>query len=747
VLETLGRVAYRRRRWVLALTVVFVAVAVGWGTGVFGSLSGGGFDDPDSESTRALKQVERALGRDSADVVVLYDSPDRTVEDPAYRRAVEDSLAALPREQVTRVATYWTTQAPGLVSADRHATFAAITLNASTPDELTDAFERIEPALRTPWGQPPPGLTVALGGDAALFQDVSTQVEHDIQRAEIISLPVVLLLLVLIFGGLAAASLPLAVGGLAILGAFTVLRLITLVTEVSVFAINIVTMMGLGLAIDYALFIVTRFREELARTDDVERALVTTMATAGRTVAFSAVTVAISVASLALFPQMFLRSMAFGGTAAVAVAALAAMTVLPALLAVLGRRVDSLRLPLPWRRRPAQVQAGASAGANLAAERGAWYRLARSVMRRPVAYVAVIVPVLLLLGTPFLNVRFGTVDHRALPEHAESRIVAETLLSEFPQGGSAHVLSVVTFDRPASAPANEAALRSYAERVEQLPGVESAQISGVAGATARVDVTHGLETQSDAARDLVREVRAVAPPAGSQVLVGGATAQLVDLLDGFGRTLPWMGLFVVAVTLVLLFLAFGSVVLPVKAVIMNVLSLSATFGAVVWVFQEGHLASWLGFTPSGFVEATQPILILAIAFGLSMDYEVFLLSRVREEYDRTGENTAAVAYGLQRTGRIITSAALLLVVVFGAFSTSGIVFIKMIGVGMVIAIIVDATVVRALLVPATMRLLGRANWWAPGPLARWWSRYGLREGAQPAPAPVAPVAPRERSAV
>jgi RND superfamily putative drug exporter len=354
-------------------------------------------------------------------------------------------------------------------------------------------------------------------------------------------------------------------------------------------------------------------------------------------------------------------------------------------------------------------------------------------MSRPVAYVAAIVPVLLLAGLPFLRVEFGGVDHRALPEGTQSRVVSERLVSEFPGGGTTTIDTVVTFTDGTVDESDRAALGDFAARVRALPDVVSAQVSGEGDGSALLTVRHSREGISAPARSLVGEIRDLPEPAGSEVLVGGRAAELDDLLASLGATLPWMGLFVVGVTVVLLFLAFGSVVLPVKAVAMNVLSLSASFGALVWIFQDGHLSSWLGFASTGAIEATQPILMLALAFGLSMDYEVFLLSRVREEWDRVGDNTVAVATGLQRTGRIITSAAVLLVVVIGAFSTSGIVFIKMIGIGMIIAILVDATVVRALLVPATMRLLGRWNWWAPAPLARFWQRHGFRETGPPVP--------------
>jgi trehalose monomycolate/heme transporter len=716
--ERLGHLTYRRRRWVLVLAGVFLAVGAGWGTGVFAAMVSDGFEDPGSESAAALERVQDTVGRDAADVVVLYRNGGEPVTEPGLRAAVEDHLAGLPTGLVDSVVTTWSAGPGGaaLVSEDGLATYAVVHLVGDDDDARMDAYEALEPALR----DAPPGLSVELGGNAAIASDITTQVGEDIARAEQISLPVVMVLLVIVFGGLTAASLPLAIGGLAILGSFTMLRLLSLATDVSIFAVNIVTMLGLGLAIDYALFVVSRFREELHRGASTEQALVRTMTTAGRTVAFSGVTVAIALASLLLFPQVFLRSMGFGGMAAVLVAMTGALTVLPALLAVLGHRVDSLRVPGLRRRGAAE---------STARPQGAWYRLARSVMRRPVAYVAVIVPLLLLAGLPFLRGEFGGVDHRALPEGTESRVVSETLLTAFPGGGTTTVDAVVSFQDGDVGDADRAAVASFADAVRDLPGVTSVQAAGEADGTILLTVQHGFEGIGPEARELADQVRELAEPAGAQVLVGGRAAELTDLLSSLATTLPWMGLFVVGVTLALLFMAFGSVVLPVKAVAMNVLSLTASFGAIVWIFQDGNLSGLLGFTATGTVEATQPILILALAFGLSMDYEVFLLSRVREEWDRTGDNATAVATGLQRTGRIITSAALLLVVVIGAFSTSGIVFIKMIGIGMIIAILVDATIVRALLVPATMRLLGRWNWWSPGPLTRFWARYGFREGA------------------
>jgi uncharacterized membrane protein YdfJ with MMPL/SSD domain len=716
--ESLGRFMFRRRRWVLAVAGVLVVVAALWGTGVFGSLSGAGFEDPDSDSARAVQLARREFGRHRADVVVLYSSPALTVDDAAFRTSAERTLAALPHRDVARVITYWDTGAPQLVSADRHATYAVLELAGADGDAREEALAAIPDELAAP------GLTTRLGGETAVDHDIDTQVAEDIGRAESLSMPLLLVLLVMVFGALAAAGMPLVVGGLAILGAFTALRLLTLVTDVSVFAINLVTMLGLGLAIDYALFIVSRFREELAAQPPgptrVEDALVRTVATAGRTVAFSGATVAISLAGLLLFPQMFLRSMGFGGIAAVLVAMAAALTVLPALLGVLGLRINAL--PVPWlRRRRYRVADGAG---------GAWSRVAHSVMRRPVTYVAVIVVALVALGLPFRNVAFGGIEARALPAGTESRQVSETLDRDFTRNATTAITAVISG-------ADAAGLRAYLQRLRRVPGVTAAEVTQTSAHASLITVRYQADPISAQARKLVGDVRAVDLPAGSSVLVGGDTAELVDLLSSLGRTLPWMAGFVGLVTFVLLFLAFGSVLLPFKAIVMNLLSLTASFGALVWIFQQGHLSGLLGFTPTGTVEATQPILMLAIAFGLSMDYEVFLLSRVREQWDRSGDNTTAVAAGLQRTGGIITSATLLLVVVIGAFATSGITFVKMIGVGMIIMLLLDATVVRALLVSATMRLLGRYNWWTPRPLAQLWQRYGHRERSEP-PAAAAP---------
>jgi trehalose monomycolate/heme transporter len=765
--EAWGRVIYRRRRLVLLAGVVAMAGAAVWGTGVFSSLqASGGFTAPGSQSERASNIATKAFGRDTADVVVLYHSATMTVADPAYRRAVTSTLAALPRDKVLSVATYWTTRSPQFAGGGGHETYAVLRLAGGGDAAQIKAYQAISGKLGAP------GLTEVAGGQIPTEQAINSQVKSDIGRAEGLSMPALLILMLLIFGSLAAASLPLAIGGAAILGSFAALRLLTLVTSVSVYSINITTILGLGLAIDYGLFMVARFRDELSAQPDTETALARTVATAGRTVAVSGVTVALALASLMLFPEMFLRSMGYGGVATVMVDMLAALTIMPALLAVLGPRVNALRVRRSVRRASfgrgggagasgargggagasgargggagASGARGGGAGASVPDSAGAWYRIARSVMRRPLVYIAVIVIALLALGAPFRSITWGGTDARALPSGSAPRVVAEALARDFPVNATTPIEAVVRFGGPVSAPAERAALAAYATRLAHVPGILGAQVTGAAGDVAKVDMRFTANAESSAARALVTQVRAVPVPAGAQVYVGGTTAELVDQLGSLGATLPWMALMVAATTFVLLFLGFGSVVLPVKAIVMNMLSLTAAFGAIVWIFQEGHLSGLLHFTPTGTIAPTMPVLMLAIIFGLSMDYEVFLLSRIRERYDVTGDNAASVAGGLQRTGGIITSLALLLVVVVGAFSTSGITFIKLMGVGMIIALVVDATIIRVLLVPATMRLLGPVNWWAPRPLRRFYARYGIREdsseAAQPPQLPARKVA-------
>jgi uncharacterized membrane protein YdfJ with MMPL/SSD domain len=719
MMQRWGRFVARRSWTVLVAGLLLVAAAAVFGLGVFGNLSNGGYDDPASESAWSLVKEHATFISHDADIVVIYSSASMKVSDPAFRAAVSNVINGLPVGSIQRVTSWYQTPSPTLISKDQHATRVIFALSGTTQDQKAALFDRLSTHLDAR------GLSTSVGGQWAVFRDVNHAVSRDIARAELISMPIVILLCLVIFGSVAAALMPAFVGGVAIFGAFAFVRVITSVTDVSVFSINIITLIGMGLAIDYALFVVSRFREELAKQRGTERehvnaAIAATMATAGRTVLFSGLIVAASLSSLLIFQQSFLRSMGYGGVAAVLAAMLAALTLLPALLAVLGPRLEAGRMP--WRR-GSRARAGGRAAApsgDLNVD-GAWATLAHSVMRRPVTYLLVITVGLLALGAPFLSARWGGTDERVLPVSAPSRVAADLGARLF-GGGTASANIVV---EGASGPQ----LVTYVARLGAVRGVQSVQVIDQVATppTSLVQVSWLGNSQSEASQQLVRDLRAVEPGAGADSLVGGASASAVDLIDSIGARLPWMGLFVVAVMLVLLFIAFGSVVLPLKAVVMSALSLTASFGVVTLIFQDGHLSGLLGFTSTGYLDATQPILMLAIIFGLSMDYEVFLISRIREEWDRTGDNTTSVASGLQRSGRIITSAALLLAVVIGGFATSGIVIMKMIGIGMLVAVLIDATIVRALLVPATMRLLGTVNWWAPGPLSRWWKRHGIAE--------------------
>jgi RND superfamily putative drug exporter len=698
-----------RARWVVLLgAVALLVVGATWGAGIFGTLSGGGYDDPSSQSSHAHTRITEVFGPQGDDVVVLYTATNSTVDDPALRNGVTGVLGRLAgRPEISEVMSYYTTQQPSFVSTDRHATYVGLRLRAGDENAKLADLAAIRPLLDGGGG-----VETIVGGNISFLDDANSQIEQDIVRAELFSLPILLVLLLFIFRGLVAAVTPLVVGMVAILGAFTVTRVVSQFTEVSVFAANVITLLGLGMAIDYALFVVSRFREELAAGHPTPVAIAHTMRTAGRTVVVSGLTVALALSSLLLFPMDFLKSMGYGGMAAVLVAMLAALTALPALLAVLGPRINALRVPLPRRRKSAS-------GTNR------WERLARSVMRRPVVYLVVTAAILLGLATPFLRSDVGGFDERVLPDGTPSRTVAERIADDFPGGSVAPIVAVVDGISAERLP-------TYLGQLKALPGVTGANPYATKGDTALIAITYPGEPSGPAARDVVHEVRGLAPPAGATVLVGGRPSSDLDQIDGLLGQLGWMALYVGLVTFVLLFFAFGSVVLPIKAIVMNMISIGASFGVVVWIFQDGHLANFLGFTPTGFLEPTNLILMLAVLFGLSTDYEVFLLSRVREEWDRTHDNTEAVATGLQRTGGIITAAALLLIVVVSGFATGGVATIKMLGVGTVVAVALDAALVRTLLVPATMRLLGRWNWWAPAPLARLYRRYGLHESEVPA---------------
>ncbi|MFJ2646481.1 MMPL family transporter [Streptomyces sp. NPDC087420] len=730
-----------RPRLTLLLALVVTALAVVAGSGVGDRLASGGWQDPNAESSYATKALEREFPSSQPNLLLLVDSGTRSVDDPAVAaeaRKLTDRLTA--ERGITGVGSYWQALARAGGQAGASALRAkdgrqALVAARIEGDEKTAAevLDRIAPSYEGSRGL----LTVSLGGPVAVQHEMQTLIQEDLLRAELIALPITLVLLVMVFGSAVAALLPLGLGIVAILGTNAVLRGITELTDVSVFAQNLTTALGLGLAVDYALFVVRRFREELAAGAEVREAVGTTMRTAGRTVLFSALTVAASLAALLVFPQFFLRSFAYAGIAVVLLAAVAALVLLPAALLLLGHRVNALDLRKLLRRRghkPAAAPAGtAQAGTAPAAgepaaaakpaapeEASGWGRTAALVMRRAPLFAVATTAGLILLGLPFLGVTFGSSDYRQLPTTAETRVVQEEMGRGFPAGPSGALYVV------AEGAATPAAYADYRDRAAALPGVLRVDGPVTSGAHAYFSVSSRGEATGEAAQHLVTGLRAV--PAPFDTSVTGTAATLVDSKDAIADQLPWALAIIVVVTLVLVFLLTGSVLIPLQAVVLNALSLTAMFGAVVWVFQDGHLSGLLGFTPTGDIDTTLPVLMFCIAFGLSMDYGVFLLSRIKEEYDRSGDHDRAVAFGLRRTGGLITAAAVILAVVMVAIGTSRVTNTKMLGLGIALAVIMDAMVVRSLLVPAVMKLTGKATWWAPGPLRRFHDRFGLSEG-------------------
>ena len=714
-----------RFRWVVvAGSVVFLAVAGTVGGGVADHLSSGGFEDPNAESNAAAALLDSEFDAGPPNLIFLVDAGEATVDDPSVAGPAQRLTADLAAEKgVAEAVSYWTLGgAEPLRSRDASKALVLVRLDGVQNEQLARAAE-----LGDEYSGQHEAFTVATGGMSAVFAEVNEVIEADLVSAEMIVFPITLILLILIFGSVVAALLPLGIGVFSILGTFLALRIIAAQTEVSIFALNFTTAMGLGLAIDYALLVVSRFREELAAGYETRVAIRRTLATAGRTVIFSAGTVAASLAALLVFRIAFLRSFAYAGIAVVALAAIGAVVVLPAILALLGHNVNRLRV------RRVQVAREGS---------GFWHRLAMAVMRRPIPVAVVVVAFLAVLGAPFLNVQLGFPDDRVLPPTADTRVVGDTIREEFPTN-EAGALNIVMAD--IGDPADHVdQIGAYAQRLSELDGVarvdamtgiylDGGQVAPPSPLSARfaaenstyLSVVPSVEPISPAGERLTSAVRAAEAP--FPVLVGGGPAELVDGKAGLLDQLPGALALIAVITFVVLFLQFGSVLVPIKAIVMNLLSLSATFGAMVWIFQDGHLAGVLGFTPTGSLVTTMPVLMFCIAFGLSMDYEVFLLSRVKEEYERTGDNIGSVATGLEHTGRIVTAAAVLIAVVFAAFSTGQVSFMKMFGIGMTLAVLVDAFLIRATLVPAFMRLAGRANWWAPAPLRWVHDRIGLTE--------------------
>ncbi|MFB6636172.1 MMPL family transporter [Streptomyces chartreusis] len=703
-----------RPRLSLLVALVITALAVLAGSGVADRLGSGGWEDPDAESTYATKALEREFPASQPNLLLLVDAGDASVDDPAVAAEAQRLVSRLTGEKgVVGVGSYWQADpsaAPALRAEDGHEALIAARITGEEK-QMGETLDRIAPEFRGAHGP----VEVSVGGPVAVRHEMQTTIQEDLLRAEVIALPVTLVLLVMVFGSAVAALLPLGIGIVAILGTNAVLRGLTEFTDVSVFAMNLTTALGLGLAVDYALFIVRRFREELTGGAEPLAAVGTTLRTAGRTVLFSALTVAVSLAAMLLFPQYFLRSFAYAGIAVVLLAAAAALILLPAALVLLGHRVNALDLRKLLRRGRAKESDGAAA----ATEGKGWARTANLVMRRAPFFALGTTAVLILLGLPFLGVKFGTADDRQLPSSAESHVVQQHIRDGFPgsPGGGLEVL--------AEGRATQAQYADYKQRIGALPEVLRVDGPLVKGESAYFTVLPKGEAVDDPAQGLVGDLRATEAPFDTKVT--GAAAVLVDSKDAIAERLPLAAAFIAIVTLLLVFLLTGSVLIPIQAVVLNALSLTAMFGAVVWVFQDGHLSGLLGFTSPGSIETTLPVLMFCVAFGLSMDYGVFLLSRIKEEYDTTGDHEEAVRHGLQRTGGLITAAAVILAVVMVAIGTSRVTNTKMLGLGIALAVLMDAMIVRSLLVPAVMRLTGRATWWAPGPLRRLHDRFGLSE--------------------
>ncbi|MBV9800192.1 MAG: MMPL family transporter [Solirubrobacterales bacterium] len=704
MLERLATFLHANGRRVLAVAIVGAAIAGAFGLSVSKHLSPYGANDPATQSVQATNRFQAAAGRQiDAGVVALVRSGNvRTAGAHARVNEVAAQLRAQP--DMARVVSFYDTHDPAMVSRDGRSTYVLAYFKPLSDKELKDVAQQVENRFS---GQG----DVKLGGDAVANAQVNSQVSHDLAHAELLAFPFIFLLSLLFFRSLVAALLPPLLGGLAIVATFFALRVVASFADISVFALNLVTGLGLGLAIDYSLFMVSRYREESAVSGFGAEALRRTLQTSGRTIVFSSLTIAAAIASLAIFPQRFLYSMGIAGALVALLAASLALVVLPAILTVLGPRVNALAPR--WLARAAEREARPD-------ERGAWYRLSRFVMRRPAPIAIASATFLIALGIPFTGIKFISVDASVLPASASSRQVNDTLNREFPPNRTAPLEVVV------GAPAGSPEVRALAARIRTLPDVSAvatAQPAGAENSLLAVAPAHGpLTTET---QQLVRDVRAIDAPV--YVGVAGQTASFVDLEHSLAVHLPAVLAVVIGATLIILFLLTGSVVLPVKAVLMNALNLSAVFGILVLVFQHGNLEGLLGYRGEGALDATQPILLFAVGFGLSTDYGVFLLSRIKEARDAGAPNSEAVAIGLERTGRIVTAAALLFAVAIGAFATSQIVFIKELGIGAALAVLIDASVVRALLVPSLMELLGSANWWAPRPLRWLYQRVGWRE--------------------
>jgi uncharacterized membrane protein YdfJ with MMPL/SSD domain len=707
--DALARLANRRARRIGLFAIAFFLLAGALGGSVADRLDPYGADDPATEAVEAREALQAAGHRVPGAIVVVDDAP--VAEPPTRARVVALERELRGRNDVQSVSGYYSTGSPDFVSEDGQSTYLAVALKPTDDKEWQEAGAEIADRFE---GRP--GITV--GGAAVAQEQVNQQVEEDLRTAELIAFPLLFLLSFLFFRSLIASLLPVMIGLLAIVGTFLILRAASEFGSISIFALNLTTGLGLGLAIDYSLFIVSRYREEIAVDGPGLAAMRRVMATAGRTVFFSSLTVAAALASLLVFPQRFLYSMGLGGSLVAVLAALISLTVLPAVLTLLGTRVNSLAPRFLQRRAEADARPD---------ENGFWYRLSRTVMRRPAPIATFSALLLIVLGLPFLGIKFNTVDPTVLPEEASARQAYDTVSEDFPPYRETPIWVAVE----GASPGASARLAARVRRTE-----------GVAAARPPLRLTENLTViqavsanpfASEASQSTVERVRNVPSPPGSTVLVGGATADFIDFQDSLTRHLPIAFAIIVIATLVILFLMTGSVVLPIKSLIMNVLNLSAVFGLLVLIFQDGRFEGLLDYSSPGAIEQTMPILLFAVAFGLSTDYAVFLLSRIKEARDKGASDSESVAIGLERTGRIVTAAALLFAVAIGAFATSQIIFIKQNGVGTALAVLIDASIVRALLVPSLMELLGKWNWWAPAPLRRLHDRFGISETRAPEP--------------
>ena len=703
--DALARFADGNARRIGIFAVLFFVLARALGGSVASRLDPYGADDPGTETVQAREQLLDAGLRPPAVVAVVSDAP--VAKDSTRARVMAMEREVERRPDVQSVTGYYDTGSRAFVSHDGRSTYFAVALVPTEDKEWQEAGADVAKQLEAH-----PGVIV--GGAAIAQEQVNKQVESDLRTAEMLAFPLLFLLSLLFFRSLVAALLPLMIGGLAIVGTFLILRLASEFGSISIFALNLTTALGLGLAIDYSLFVVSRYREEIAKSGPGLTAMRRVLATSGRTVFFSSLTVAAALASLLVFPQRFLYSMGLGGALVALFAALISLTVLPAVLTLLGTRVNAGAPKFLHRRAEADARPD---------EQGFWYRLSRFVMRRPAPIATLSALFLIVLGLPFLGIKFNTVDPGVLPESASARQAYDTISEEFPPYRETPIWVDVAGGGPGAA-------AQVAKRVADVPGVATVlPPQRLRGDVTAVQAVSSHPFNSEASQSTVEAIRQLRAPPGATVLVSGATADFVDLQSSLVSHLPIVLAIIVIATLVILFLMTGSVVLPIKSLLMNFLNLTAVFGLLVFIFQDGRLEGVLDYSSPGALEQTMPILLFAVAFGLSTDYAVFLLSRIKEARDGGASDSESVAIGLERTGRIVTAAALLFAVAMGAFATSQIIFIKENGVGTALAVLIDASIVRALLVPSLMELLGKWNWWAPAPLRRLHARIGISETA------------------